>query len=115
MSVSAFSETVKARVMARSGGYCELCGTGCEEVGEYHHRRNRGSGGSRDPRVGQASNCQLLCPPCHSWVTSNTSEARDVGAYVSKFGIPPAEVPVLRYGQWVLLDDQGGVIPVVTT
>ena len=115
MSVSAFSDVVKARVMARSGGYCELCGGHVGDHGEYHHRRNRGAGGSRDPRLGQASNCALLHPACHQWVTDHTSEARDIGMYVSKFGTPPAEVPVFRYGRWVLLDDEGGIRPVEVT
>ena len=111
MSVSAFSDVVKARVMARSGGMCEHCEVFCADTGEYHHRRNRGSGGSRDPRVGQASNCAFLCPPCHRWVTANTLAAKELGLYVSKFGTPPAEVPVWRRGQRVLLDDEGGITP----
>ena len=68
MSGGAFSDVVKARVMARSGGFCERCGYPTPH-GEYHHRRNRGMGGTSDMRAGQVSNALLLCRSCHLWVT----------------------------------------------
>ena len=109
MNVSAFSDVVKARVMARSGGMCENCNH--RQGLEYHHRRNRGMGGSRDPRTGYASNCLLLYPPCHLWATDNKRPAMEVGVVVSNFCDNPALEPVWRRDQWVLLDDEGGITP----
>ena len=113
MSVSAFSVIVRARVMARSGGLCEHCNH--RQGHEYHHRRNRGQGGSKDPRSGYASNCLLLCNSCHRWATDHKPEAMEVGVVVSNFCPEPASVPVWRRDVWVLLDDEGGIAPVEVT
>lgn len=113
MSVSAFSDVVKARVMARSGGFCEVRVRGCWDEGtQLHHRRARGLGGSRSPATGQASNALNVCIHCHNHLeTAERAEARDRGWLVRQ-GHCPAEVPVFRYGRWVLLDDEGGIAPV---
>ena len=113
MSVSAFSDVVRARVMARAAALCEHCNS--REGVEYHHRRNRGQGGTRDPRAGKASNCLLLCSPCHRWATDHKPEAMEVGVVVSNFCSEPASVPVWRRDVWVLLDDEGGIRPVEVT
>lgn len=111
MSVSAFSDVVRARVMARSGGFCEARIPGCwDEASQLHHRRPRGAGGSRDPRTGQASNGYALCLPCHNHIERNRTEARDRG-WIVRQSADPRQVPVFRYGRWVLLDDEGGVAP----
>ena len=112
MRVSAFSDVVKARVMARSGGFCEIRAVGCwDEVAQIHHRRPRGMGGSRNPVTGSASNAAACCTPCHAWVESHRELAMDRG-WIVRQGQAPAEVPVYRYRRWVLLDDEGGVTPV---
>lgn len=113
MSVSAFSDVVRARVMARSGGYCEVRVNGCwDEASQLHHRRPRGIGGSRNPSTGQASNALNVCLPCHNHLeTAERAESRDRGWLVRQ-GSDPREVPVFRYRRWVLLDDEGGITPV---
>lgn len=113
MRVSEFSPTVRARVMARSAGICEFCNW--REGVDYHHRRNRGHGGTKDPRAGQPSNCLLLCRPCHDWATDNKPAAMEVGVVVSNFCANPALEPVWRRDRWVLLDDEGGLTPVEVT
>ena len=115
MSVSAFSDVVRARVMARSGGFCEARIPGCwDEASQLHHRRPRGAGGSRDPRTGGAANGYALCLPCHDHIERNRSEARENGWLVRQ-GADPAAVPVFRHRRWVLLDDEGGIAPVEVT
>lgn len=115
MSVSAFSVLVKARVMARSGGFCEVRTQHCwDEGSQTHHRRARGMGGSRDPRTGGAANALTVCLPCHDHLEKNRTEARENGWLVRQ-GTDPATVPVYRYRRWVLLDDQGGIAPVEVT
>ena len=112
MSVSAFSDVVRARVMARSGGFCELRAVGCwDEGSQLHHRRARGMGGSKSPATGQASNALTVCVPCHMHAESNRELALDRGWLVRQ-GADPARVPVWRYRRWVFLDDEGGICPV---
>lgn len=112
MRVSEFSDVVRARLMARSGGFCEVRAAGCwDEASQAHHRRPRGLGGSKNPATGQASNGLMVCLPCHSHAESNRAEALDRGWLVRQ-GADPAAVPVYRYRRWVLLDDEGGLTPV---
>ena len=112
MSVSEFSDVVRARLMARSGGFCEVRVAGCwDEASQAHHRRPRGLGGSKNPTTGQASNGLMVCLPCHQHLeTVERAEARDRGWLVRQ-GADPAEIPVYRYRRWVLLDDEGGITP----
>lgn len=114
MSVSAFSVIVRARVMARSGGFCEVRTPRCwDEASQIHHRRPRGLGGSRNPATGQASNALAVCTACHDHLeTAERAEALDRG-WIVRQGQDPSMVPVYRYRKWVLLDDQGGLSPVV--
>lgn len=115
MSVSAFSDVVRARVMARSGGFCEVRVAGCGgEASQLHHRRARGMGGSRNRATGQASNAVSVCLPCHDYIETNRELARDRGWLVRQ-GVNPCDIPVYRYRQWVLLDDEGGLRPVEVT
>lgn len=116
MSVSAFSDVVRARLMARSGGFCEVRVAGCwDEASQAHHRRPRGLGGSKNPATGQASNGLMVCLSCHNHLeTAERAEARDRG-WIVRQGSDPREVPVFRYGRWVLLDDEGGIRPVEVT
>ena len=111
MNVSAFSDVVKARVMARSGGYCEVRASGCwDEASQLHHRRPRGMGGSRSPVTGSASNAAACCVQCHAWAESHRELAMDRG-WIVRQGADPREIPVYRYRRWVLLDDEGGITP----
>lgn len=115
MSVSAFSDVVRARVMARCGGFCEVRTRHCwDEASQIHHRRPRGAGGSKDPATGQAANGIGVCIPCHDHLEKHRAEARDNGWLVRQ-GTVPATVPIWRHRRWVLLDDEGGVCPVEVT
>lgn len=101
-----------AIVLARSAGLCEACGA----VGtNTHHRRPRGSGGSKDPATNRPSNLLRLCgsgtTACHGHIEANRRWAYDLGLLVRQ-NASPAEVPVLllRPG-WVYLDDFGNYLP----
>lgn len=112
MRVSEFSDVVRARVMARCGKFCEVRTAYCwDEGSQYHHRRPRGQGGSKDPATGRASNCLYVCLPCHNYLENEErAEARDKGWLVRQ-GADPRVVPVWRNLEWVLLDDEGGLSP----
>lgn len=98
-------------VRARAGGRCERCGARDSRFMSLHHRKPRGMGGSRDPRINSPANLLLLCGSgttgCHGWVESNRAEARDLGLLVYR-AQDPVQIPVqLRYGTTRLRDDGG--------
>lgn len=101
-------------VWTRDEGRCVLCGEGVyERPHSIHHRRNRGSGGSSDPRRNAPSNLLLVCGTgttgCHGWIGQSPEEARDAGWVVSLNSIEdPAQVPVIHavFGASVFLADE---------
>lgn len=107
--MTGFSKHTRELVYLRSGGRCERCGVIRTRV-EYHHRRPRGMGGSRGTDTNGAANCVLLCIYCHRDIEAYREAAIDFGFLVPQ-GKKPAETPLRRHKQWVLLDDFGYVIP----
>ena len=107
--MSGFSKHTRELVFLRSGGRCERCGVIRTRV-EYHHRRPRGMGGSRATDTNGAANCVLLCVYCHRDIEAFREAAIDFGFLVPQ-GKKPAETPLRRHKQWVLLDDFGYVMP----
>ena len=65
-------------------------------------------GGSRSAVANRASNCLMLCAPCHGAVESKRELALELGFLVPQ-RLVPAEVPISRCGRWVLLGDDGSV------
>jgi 5-methylcytosine-specific restriction protein A len=106
-----FTQDVKDKVVARSKGKCERCGLPVLGRAEYHHRRPRGMGGSKDPVVGSAANCVYLHPGCHQNIESYREKGRGLGFLVRQTQ-DPQEVPVKRWDGWVLLGPDGSVTPV---
>ena len=107
--MTGFSKHTRELVFLRSGGRCERCGVIRIRV-EYHHRRPRGLGGSRATDTNGAANCVLLCVYCHRDIEAYREAAIDFGFLVPQ-GKKPAETPLRRHKQWVLLDDFGYVMP----
>ncbi|NKS77969.1 hypothetical protein GS539_19290 [Rhodococcus hoagii] len=94
--------------VARAEGRCERCGSYVETV--LHHRLRRMSADRERP-----SNYLMLCPPCHNMsdqaVHANPVVAKR-GGWILESLQEPSEVPVIRFGRWVLLTDAGDVIDV---
>lgn len=88
--------------------YCEVWEV-CHGArsGPPHHRRPRGRGGSKRSDTNLPANGLSCCPACHDWIESNRDEAKKHGWLLEQHQ-SPAEVPVLRRGRLVLLDDIGG-------
>ena len=91
-------------VRERSDGLCERCG----QVGHtVHHRRKRSAGG---PWSG--SNCVLLCGDgvrgCHGRAEHYPNAMREEGFHVRSYE-DEHKIPVLRFGTFVLLRDDGTV------
>lgn len=90
-------------LMARAGYICERCGKA--DNLERHHRKRRRDGGESFP------NLTALCSSCHSWCHAHPALARKYGWIVSAY-MEPVAVPMLwRSKEWVLLSEDGGMVP----
>lgn len=107
-TVTGFSKKVRDLVRDRANGRCEQCAQ--RPGAQYHHRRPRGMGGSKDPDTNLAANCVFVCDQCHRLMESYRFEYGQRGWLVAQ-GKKPCETPLWRQGQWVLLDDLGYVTP----
>jgi 5-methylcytosine-specific restriction protein A len=106
-------------VKERDAFRCVVCGRPVGSDHSVHHRRNRGTGGSSNPRINLPSNLLLVCGSgttlCHGEITNNANRAKALEAgWVVPLNakIEPAAVPVTHalYGR-VLLADDGSVEP----
>ena len=106
---------VRDRALDFNDGFpvCEVMAhcQGFAAAAHLHHRRARKSGGSRRPETNRAANALACCFNDHEWIEHNRAKAYQFG-WLLKQHQTPSEVPVLRRGVWVLLDDDGGITPV---
>jgi hypothetical protein len=77
---------------------------------QLHHRRNRAMGGSIRPDTNLPANALHVCLPCHVWIGANPAQAYEKGWLVRQ-SAEPALVPVFYRGDWVKLDNVGGIRP----
>lgn len=105
--MTGFSRQVRDIVTERAQDHCEACGVDAPQ--QYHHRRARGMGSTKNPEANLASNCLFISAHCHQFIESQRALALDRG-WLIRQGQNPAQVPVLRHGSdWVLLLEDGGV------
>jgi len=98
----------RERVEERDGS-CILCdGPGVD----VHHRLPRGKGGARrEGDIFALSRLVWLCRDDHRWVESHRLLAYGLGLLVRHGVTPCSEIPVFHHGRWVLLNDDGDVVP----
>lgn len=101
-----FTPKVHAILTERSNGVCEVCDAA--RAWDAHHRRPRGMGGTRRADSATPAAGLHVCRACHNLLESHRDLAKLLGWLVPSTG-SPAATPVLRRGQWVLLDDDGGI------
>lgn len=82
-------------VHVRSGGICEACGV--RRAAHWHHRVNKGQGGSWAPQNGMH-----VCVECHDWIGRFPTSAGVLGWHLKPEDYPAGE-PLRYRGQWVLL------------
>lgn len=91
---------------------CERCGRTITGDYSIHHRRPRGSGGSKDPATNSPANLLLLggsgTTGCHGLTERYRSSALHFGWLVHQ-GHNPADVPVMYRNRRALLGDDGSV------
>lgn len=98
-----------ALVDDREGGKCARCGQL-----DWFYRRIRGGGyGSASirsiRRSLRPSNLVLMCHPCNRRV-GRSADGKAEGWTLDRFDDPLVE-PLLYRGEWMLLDDDGGIRP----
>lgn len=122
MSILGPSLATVTIVLQRDQAKCARCGdelTGDRGINwSIHHRRNRGSGGSRLAWVNLPANLVPVCGSgttgCHGWIETHRTDAYEDGFLVSKLGIHRADEVSIRHkihGD-VYLNDEGGWNPV---
>lgn len=104
--MTGFSPQVRRTIMDRSDQWCEVCGI--EYGHQIHHRRPRGSGGSRRESTNQPANGLHVCNGCHGRIEHRRTEAYEYGWLVRQTE-EPRDIPVLYRGTLVILDDLGGI------
>lgn len=113
--------TTRDLIKLRDEWRCCVCGESVyDRQVSIHHRRNRGSGGTRDAAVNRPSNLLLVCGTgstgCHGDLTDNRQRdvALDAGWIVSTNSTDePINVPVHHAVHGLIyLDDEGDWSPV---
>ncbi|MEU0468949.1 hypothetical protein ABZ215_33510 [Amycolatopsis sp. NPDC006131] len=101
----------RAIVRARSGGWCEVAipGVCLGRATNYQHRVNRSQGGKYTPSAALDA-CGSGTTGCHGAIHASPARAYENGWSVRSTDHPLTR-PVLRRGEWVLLDDAGGYTP----
>lgn len=116
MSALKVTPRVRQIVLERDQHRCVRCGI-YVAFGAYslHHRRPRGSGGSRRPSTNLPANLLTLCghatspDGCHHYVESHRELAREAGYLLTQQQHPDQEA-VFTHRGWMLLDDEGGFV-----
>lgn len=103
--MTGFLKPVRDMIVRRSQGVCERCGAA--PAVQIHHRRPRGMGGSSAADTNVASNGLAVCVACHREIEANRADSLKYG-WLIRQGQNPAEIGVLRMGEWVLLRDDEG-------
>lgn len=118
MASTTVKPVVVELVLERDGGRCTRCGIYVlhGERGRdwsIHHRRPRGSGGTRIAWVNLPANCIVLCGSgttgCHGWVESHRAAALELGYLVPLNGFRIAADTIIHHALHgvVVLDDTG--------
>lgn len=100
---------IRDAVHRRDRHACVCCGATMTSGSHLQHRIPRGMGGSKDPHSNCMCNLANMCPTCHL----GRAEAELPWAYDNGYRVPrgmvAAEVPILWFGQRVLLNCDGTV------
>lgn len=103
--MTAFDRDLKLAIWQRDNGQCFRCGHAVWQ-GDVHHRKARGMGGSKDPRLNSPANLLLLCRGCHDWVETHRAPARVFGWLLRDVADAEATPALGHDGVWYVLDSR---------
>ena len=98
---------MRLAVLERDGRRCCVCGQ-YPRVPQVHHRKARGMGGTSSTTSYLLSNLLTTCSTCNLIRIERHRTVAYGNGWLVKQAQPPNQVAVLRFGAWVLLDDEGG-------
>ena len=94
--------------MGRDRMACIICEASYDL--QLHHRRPRGMGGTRRESTNSPAALVVVCAEHHAWLESHRDLARQRGYLVPQHA-EPSDVPILRFGRWEWLCDDGTAVP----
>lgn len=97
------ADKVRATVLTRSDGLCEVCGRA--EGVDLHHRRPRAMGGSTRIDTNTPQNLLHLCRGCHDEIERNRTNAYLLGRLLRQ--TDPLDQPVHLWHGVVTLTVEG--------
>jgi 5-methylcytosine-specific restriction protein A len=99
-------------IYGRDSFRCVICGT-ADGPFAVHHRRPRGMGGTVRPGTNRPSNLVLLCDfgGCHDTGAETFRTQSYLNGWLVRQNQDPSSVPFYYRNQWVLLTDDGQVLP----
>jgi 5-methylcytosine-specific restriction protein A len=103
-----FDPQTRVLIIERAKQRCEICGSPAP-MGQIHHRRPRGMGGSRLPETGGAANGLYLHAGCHRIVESDRAAAF-IRGWLVRQGDDPATIPVRLHSGWCVLGSDGQIV-----
>ena len=100
----AFTPAARAAILTATLDRCAGCGT--THNLHIHHRRPRGTGGTRNTSIGEPFNGVALCHTHHTWAETHRDTARHLG-WLTPHPHPDHPYWTLQWGwiAWTLLDD----------
>ncbi|HEU5032716.1 MAG TPA: HNH endonuclease signature motif containing protein [Spirillospora sp.] len=111
-------EALRAAVHTRSGGRCEagVVDKCRDRRGDFarlgghqaHHRKLRSRGGPDE-----VANLVAVCGYCHDWIHRHPRKATELGLIVPSWADPEVRGLIRPDGSVVLLDTDGGYVPVM--
>lgn len=109
----AVPKEVRELLWARAQGVCEAQLPGCTyEATDACHRIARKAGGRPNGDDARLSNLWAGCRVCHRWATDRPAEAYDLGLMLRDWQDPFREPMAYQNAGFVLLDDEGFLMPV---
>lgn len=104
------------KLKARSGGFCEIRVSGCQNfaVDPAHRKGSKAGGRHGEAEVlhAQLSNVLHACRHCHDWCHANSEAAKAESAgWMVDENVNPAQRPVKYRGEMSWLLDDGRVVP----
>lgn len=104
-----FTEQVRELVCTRASSRCEVCGVAVD-MGQLHHRKARGMGGTVKKESRSAANALYLDFKCHEMIERNRSKAYENGWLVHNWE-SSEEKPVKMFDGWYTLGSDGSLQP----
>lgn len=93
-------------VVNRYAGCCLRCGKHGSQV---HHRKPRGAGGTRDPKINSPENLVWLCLSCHEHIERHRKDAYRDGFLVARNADPAERYLITPDHRMIVLLPDGGM------